>query len=51
LHDFKKALKLGCIDRVVGKIADEEVLRDILNDQVDFGQGSVFRELNCLSAA
>jgi cyclic-di-GMP phosphodiesterase, flagellum assembly factor TipF len=42
LHDFKKALERQGIDLVVEKIETEEVLRDILDFHVDFGQGDLF---------
>jgi cyclic-di-GMP phosphodiesterase, flagellum assembly factor TipF len=44
LHDFKKALERQGIDLVVEKIETEDVLRDILDFHVDFGQGYLFGE-------
>lgn len=51
LHDFKKALERQGIDLVVEKIETEDVLRDILDFHVDFGQGYLFGEPKSLSAA
>lgn len=51
LHDFKKALERQGIDLVVEKIETEDVLRDILDFHVDFGQGYLFGEPKNLSAA
>lgn len=42
LHDFKKALERQGIDLIVEKIETEDVLRDILDFHVDFGQGYLF---------
>lgn len=42
LQDFKKALERQGIDLVVEKIETEEVLREILDFQVDYGQGYLF---------
>ena len=44
LQDFKKALERQGIDLVVEKIEREDVLRDILDFHVDFGQGYLFGE-------
>lgn len=51
LHDFKKALERQGIDLVVEKIETEDVLRDILDFHVDFGQGYLFGEPKSLNAA
>ena len=51
LHDFKKALERQGIDLVVEKIETEDVLRDILDFHVDFGQGYLFGEPKSLTAA
>ena len=51
LQDFKKALERQGIDLVVEKIETENVLRDILDFHVDFGQGYLFGEPKSLSAA
>lgn len=42
LQDFKKALERQGIDLVVEKIETEDVLREILDFHVDFGQGYLF---------
>jgi cyclic-di-GMP phosphodiesterase TipF (flagellum assembly factor) len=44
LQDFKKALERQGIDIVVEKIETEEMLRDVLDFNVDFGQGYLFGE-------
>lgn len=44
LQDFKKALERQGIDLIVEKIESEEVLRDILDFHVDYGQGYLFGE-------
>lgn len=44
LQDFKKALERQGIDLIVEKIETEEVLRDILDFHVDYGQGYLFGE-------
>lgn len=49
LHDFKKALERQGIDLIVEKIETEDVLRDILDFHVDFGQGYLFGEPKNLS--
>jgi cyclic-di-GMP phosphodiesterase, flagellum assembly factor TipF len=51
LHDFKKALERQGIDLVVEKIETEDVLRDILDFHVDFGQGYLFGEPKSSTAA
>ncbi|MFT7569279.1 MAG: cyclic-di-GMP phosphodiesterase TipF (flagellum assembly factor) [Paracoccaceae bacterium] len=51
LHDFKKALERQGIDLIVEKIETEDVLRDILDFHVDFGQGYLFGEPKSLNAA
>ena len=51
LQDFKKALERQGIDLVVEKIETEDVLRDILDFHVDFGQGYLFGEPKSLNAA
>ena len=38
------------VNLAMRKIENEEVLRDIFDFQLDFGQGPLFRELNSLSA-
>lgn len=44
LQDFKRALERQGIDLVVEKIEQEDVLRDILDFHVDYGQGYLFGE-------
>lgn len=44
LQDFKRALERQGIDLVVEKIETEDVLREILDFQVDYGQGYLFGE-------
>ncbi len=44
LQDFKKVLERQGIDLIVEKIETEEVLRDILDFHVDYGQGYLFGE-------
>ena len=51
LHDFKKVLERQGIDLVVEKIETEQVLLDILDFHVDFGQGYLFGEPKTLTAA
>ena len=51
LHDFKKALERQGIDLVVEKSETEDVLRDILDFHVDFGQGYLFGEPKSSTAA
>ena len=50
LQDFKKVLKRQGIDLVVEKIETEDVLLDILDFHVDFGQGYLFGEPKTLTA-
>lgn len=44
LYDFKKALERQGIDLVVEKIEDEKTLLEVLDFQVDYGQGYLFGE-------
>jgi len=50
LQDFKKVLERQGIDLVVEKIETEDVLLDILDFHVDFGQGYLFGEPKTLTA-
>ncbi|MGB0629662.1 MAG: EAL domain-containing protein [Alphaproteobacteria bacterium] len=49
LQDFKKVLERQGIDLVVEKIETEDVLLDILDFHVDFGQGYLFGEPKTLT--
>ena len=51
LQDFKKALERQGIDLIVEKIESEEVLRDILDFHVDYGQGYLFGEPKNINVA
>ena len=50
LQDFKKVLERQGIDLVVEKIETDQVLLDILDFHVDFGQGYLFGEPKTLTA-
>ena len=50
LQDFKKVLERQGIDLIVEKIETEDVLLDILDFHVDFGQGYLFGEPKTLTA-
>jgi len=50
LQDFKKVLERQGIDLIVEKIETEDVLLDILDFHVDFGEGYLFGEPKTLTA-